>query len=135
MIKKLCPCHSKKTYDQCCQCFHQGEFPPTALALMRSRYSAYALGLAVYIIKTTHKDNPQYLLDTKLWIQSILQFSKNTSFVGLDILEFIDGETEAYVTFVAHLKQGTKDTSFQEKSRFLKEGQQWKYVSGTQVTR
>ncbi len=39
----LCPCNSRKKYRDCCKILHDGGFPESALALMRSRYSAYAL--------------------------------------------------------------------------------------------
>ena len=32
--------------------------PPTAEALMRSRYSAYNKGLVQYVVDTTHPENP-----------------------------------------------------------------------------
>lgn len=127
---KNCPCYSQRLYKECCQPLHLGNPAINALALMRSRYSAYALGLADYIIKTTHRQNSDYLDNHKLWKEQILSFCKSTQFVNLTILEFIDGTEEAFVTFHAELKQNAYDTSFQEKSRFMKENQQWKYVSG-----
>ena len=94
--------------------------PENALKLMRSRYSAYALKKADYIIKTTHPENPSFSSDKVAWKNAILHFCRETDFIGLTILEFIDGEGEAYVTFFAHLKQKRKDVSFEEKSRFMK---------------
>ena len=60
----------------------------------------------------------------------ILNFSKNTRFEKLEILEFIDGEVESFVTFKATLFQDKNDISFIEKSRFLKTEGIWKYVDG-----
>jgi SEC-C motif domain protein len=121
----LCPCHSGKKYKQCCLPHHKGSLPPTALKLMRSRYSAYALHLADYIIHTTHPNNPDYTNETAIWKKSILEFSQNTQFLGLKILEFIDGEEEAFVTFEAKLDNGI----LKEKSRFLKIEGKWLYES------
>jgi SEC-C motif-containing protein len=121
-----CPCHSGKKYKQCCQPYHKGILPATALLLMRSRYSAYALGLADYIIKTTHEENPDFTTDTAKWRESILEFCRTTRFEGLRIIGFIDGENEAFVTFEAHLSHGI----MREKSRFLKENGRWLYESG-----
>ena len=56
----LCPCNSGKKYSNCCKTLHDGVFPESALSLMRSRYSAYALQKSEYIIHTTHPDNPNY---------------------------------------------------------------------------
>ncbi|HSX04579.1 MAG TPA: YchJ family metal-binding protein [Rhabdochlamydiaceae bacterium] len=130
MEKKNCPCHSGKPYGECCAPYHRGKFPETALKLMRSRYSAYALGFSDYIIQTTHKENPAAAKEPNQWKKDILDFSKNTIFEGLEILSFIDGENEAFVTFRALLKEGDKDVSFTEESRFFKVGGRWLYHSG-----
>ena len=121
-----CPCHSGKKYKQCCQPYHKGILAANAMLLMRSRYSAYALGLADYIMKTTHPDNPDVNGDTESWRESILKFSRTAQFSGLKIVDFRDGETEAFVTFEARLGEHT----MKEKSRFLKENGQWLYESG-----
>ncbi|HEX5330414.1 YchJ family protein [Sulfuricurvum sp.] len=122
----LCPCHSGEKYKKCCLPYHKGILPSNALRLMRSRYSAFALGLSDYIMATTHPNNPDYTDDKEHWKQSILNFSHNTRFLGLKILEFIDGEDEAFVTFEALLDGGI----LKEKSRFLKVEWKWLYESG-----
>lgn len=121
-----CPCHSGEKYKQCCQPYHKGILPADALKLMRSRYSAYALHLSGYIIATTHPDNPDFTGDQENWKKSILDFSQHTRFLGLKIVEFIDGDAEAFVTFEAGLDSGI----LREKSRFLKVERKWLYVSG-----
>lgn len=127
---KLCPCSSKLPYQQCCQPYHKGKHAPNALNLMRSRYAAYALGLADYIITTTHPKNPARKASLPLWRRELLAFSRGTKFKGLSILEFSDGESEAFVSFTAYLEQAGKDASFSERSRFLKEKGKWLYESG-----
>lgn len=60
-----CPCLSGDTYGSCCGRYHAGLRPgpdgaapgphaPTAEALMRSRYSAFAVGDADYLRATWH---------------------------------------------------------------------------------
>jgi SEC-C motif domain protein len=122
-----CPCHSGKKYKQCCQPYHRGILPSTAEKLMRSRYSAFALGLAEYIMATTHPNNSDYTEDKENWKKSILNFSQTTRFLGLKISEFMDGKDEAFVTFEAILDGG----SLCEKSRFLNVEGKWLYESGT----
>jgi len=100
---------------------------------MRSRYSAYALGNADYIIRTTHPENPHYSTDFTTWKKNILHFSHTTQFTDLAINEFIDGDTDAFVTFTAYLSQGGKDVSFTEKSRFLKVDGKWLYHDGQKI--
>ncbi|MDP3266531.1 MAG: YchJ family metal-binding protein [Sulfuricurvum sp.] len=122
----LCACHSGEKYKKCCQPYHKGILPSNALKLMRSRYCAYALGLSDYIMRTTHSENPDFTDDTRVWKSSIDAFIQNTAFSGLKIMEFIDGENLAYVTFEALLNHQT----FKEKSRFLKVNGKWLYESG-----
>lgn len=93
---------------------------------MRSRYSAFALELADYIIATTHPNNPDYTDDKESWKKSILSFSQHTRFIGLKIGECIDGVEEAFVTFEALLDGGI----LKEKSRFLQVEGKWLYESG-----
>jgi len=125
-----CPCGSKIKYKKCCQVFHKGKLAKTALELMKSRYSAFYVSDVNYIVKTTHKENPDYTLDIKQWKNDILLFSKNSDFKKLTILDFIDLGLEAFVTFRVELYVDNKDNSFIEKSRFFKVNNQWLYHSG-----
>lgn len=121
-----CPCHSGKKYKQCCHPYHKGILPSDAQKLMRSRYSAFALNLADYVMATTHPNNSDYTKQKENWKKSILDFSQNTRFLGLKIRDYSDGEEVAYVTFEAILDHG----SLIEKSRFLKVKGKWLYESG-----
>lgn len=125
-----CPCHSQKPYSLCCEPLHQGKNCPNAYHLMRSRYSAYALEKADYLISTCHPQNPHYQKNHQAWTETILKFSKATEFRGLEILEFVDGEKYATVTFRAILFQNGQDISFTEKSQFVKEEGKWFYLDG-----
>lgn len=123
----LCPCHSGKEYSLCCQPLHLGAFAENALDLMRSRFSAYALDLPQYIIKTTHPNNPQFNSDFLTWSKEISLFSQNTQFMDLQILDFQESDNSATVTFIAHL---TPSASFQETSLFQKHNNMWLYLKG-----
>lgn len=125
-----CPCTSGKPYANCCEPFHQGQLPDTALKLMRSRFSAYALCLPQYIILTTHPASPGFNHDVDQWSKQISEFSLNTEFKSLEILHFQETEPFATVTFVAHLIQDKKDVSFTERSYFEKTREKWLYRSG-----
>ena len=126
----LCPCCSGKKYEDCCKILHEGGYPDNALSLMRSRYCAYALHLPEYIIRTTHPQNPHYKQNHAQWTREILDFAENTRFQKLEILEFVDGAKEAYVTFKAHLVQNHAKADLVEKSHFEKVGKQWLYKDG-----
>lgn len=97
---------------------------------MKSRYSAFVANDYKYIIKTTHPSNNDYTKDLESWKQSILDFSMNSEFQSLSILEFIDGEQEAFVTFKVEIMQLGQNIGFTEKSRFFKENGIWLYHSG-----
>jgi SEC-C motif domain protein len=124
VIKKFdgCPCCSGKNYEVCCKPFHDGLPAPTPLALMRSRYAGYALGLFDYILKTTHPKNsqPRSIEETK-------KFCREVEFRGLEILN----AGENTVTFRAILFLDGEDCSFTEKSLFEKVDGKWLYLSGT----
>ncbi len=133
MLMKNCPCHSGKSYEACCAPFHKGKRPATALELMRSRFSAYALNLPDYIIETTHPGSPGYFEDKAKWREEISAFSKGTNFEGLEVLDFQEKEHLAMVTFVARLTQSEKDATFTEKSYFEKLRGKWYYRAGQLV--
>lgn len=127
-FKILCPCYSNRLYEECCRPYHEGEKPPNALALMRSRYSAYALNLPDYIIKTTHAQNPHYRKDFFAWHLEIARFSTSTTFKDLEILEFQEGNEKATVLFVATLVQNGCPYFKRENSLFVKAKDHWLYL-------
>jgi SEC-C motif-containing protein len=96
---------------------------------MQSRYSAYVLGDADYIIKTTNVNNPDYTLETISWKNDIIDFCTIGDFVSLEIIEFVEGDAISYVTFKVTLLLNAKDASFTEKSKFLKVNGAWQYHS------
>jgi SEC-C motif-containing protein len=120
-MKTPCPCGSGEPYDACCKPYHEGTLAPTALALMRSRYAAYALDKAEYIMRTTHPESPHFEKDKKKWEQEIHIFSKNR-FLKL----VIHGSGEDWVHFTAYLSGGV----LEEKSHFAKIDGKWLYLSG-----
>ncbi len=122
-----CPCGSQLPYLSCCGRYHQGDYPPTALALMKSRYSAYATKQIDYIIATTHPDHSDAQIPLAQRREQIKAFSEHTLFEKLDILAVEEGDPFSTVTFRASLKQNGKDVSFTEKSLFEKVGLRWLY--------
>jgi SEC-C motif-containing protein len=99
-----CPCGSGKKYKDCCYKWHKINKAPNALLLMKSRFSAYSIGNAEYIIKTTHPNSPHFEKDRKDWIKSIKEFSKS-DFKKLEIIEFVEGEKEAIIEFKAYIDE------------------------------
>ncbi len=114
---RRCPCGLPATYDQCCGRFHAGAAAPTAELLMRSRYTAYAVGERAYLLQTWHPSTrPRDLrLDGTRWTR-------------LEVLATSGGgllETEGTVRFRAHHDRGV----LEEHSRFAREAGRWVYVS------
>jgi SEC-C motif-containing protein len=122
-----CPCPSGETYGACCGRLHRGEAPAaTAEALMRSRFSAFAVGDAGYLLRTWHPSTRPAALD----LDDTLRWYR------LDILATARGgllDTEGMVEFVAHHKvPGVRGSagSQHERSRFSKDTGAWTYVDG-----
>lgn len=118
-----CYCESEKSFENCCGKFIKGaENPTTSEELMRSRYSAYVLANAAYIIHTTHPKT-RYLYSKK----AILKWAKENNWQNLEVIKT---ETNT-VVFKACFKDETgKEHIHFEKSIFEKLGGKWYYVSG-----
>lgn len=123
----LCPCRSKLAYKDCCQVFHETKPAKTPEQLMRSRYSAYALGIVDYLASTLHSSK-----HTPNLIEELVEFSSSVKFKNLTVLSASEVTNNiAYVHFKAWYQ--TFDTHFhwmQENSRFIFEGGKWFYVEG-----
>ena len=114
-----CPCGTGQTYADCCGRLHAGTATaPTAEALMRSRYSAFAVGDSAYLLATWHPST----------CPPGLQLG-GTRGLRLEVLSAQGGlfDTEGVVEFVAHHDDGV----MRERSRFVREGGRWLYLDGT----
>lgn len=122
-----CPCQSNLSYQQCCQSIHQQKNAPDALTLMRSRYSAFALGLIDYIIDTT-LPSQQSLLNK----EDIANWSQNSTWLGLQITEHHSLDSNhASVTFIAHWQENNQTYQHQEHSIFVYTDNQWFFIDPT----
>jgi SEC-C motif domain protein len=117
----ICPCGGA-VYEQCCGRFHQGALPESAEQLMRSRYSAYVLGLTEYVHWTWHASTRPSLYE--------LQHDPATKWLGLEVKRHQANGDEAIVEFVARCKVGGRAQRLQETSRFVREDGRWLYVDG-----
>lgn len=125
-MTQQCPCKSGAPYSLCCAPFHLGKSAPSPFLLMRSRYAAYAMGNAEYIMATTDPEGPFWRDNLNEWKKEILDFSLSTVFQNLEIME-AQGD---FVTFKAYLSQGAMDVSFTEKSLFKLVNGRWLYFEG-----
>jgi len=121
----LCPCSTGKDYKDCCEPYHLWQQnAPTAEVLMRSRYSAYALHKADYLIKTWHPQTLPKKLDEEIseakWIELVINKSWNS-----------EQPNETFVDFTARYRNTSgKAEKMHEISRFIKQGEHWFYVDG-----
>lgn len=125
-----CPCGSDLAYAACCGPLHAGDAAPTAEALMRSRYSAYALGLEPYLLASWHPSTRPATLN--LARESTAHESTAPRWHGLKILRYqpVDADN-AFVEFVAKYKVGGGSMQrLRELSRFRREDGRWFYVAG-----
>lgn len=120
-----CPCGSGTSYAGCCGRWHAGAQhlqAPDAPTLMRSRYSAFVLGLYPYLLETWHATTrPAELQPNEAGLR----------WLGLQVKrhEVLDAE-HARVEFVARSKLGGRAHRLHEVSRFVREDGRWYYVDG-----
>lgn len=117
-----CPCGLGR-YDEHCGRLHAGAPAVDAEALMRSRYSAYALGLADYLLATWHASTRP----------ALIEFNEDPPlrWLGLDVKRHVADGDSAVVEFVARYRQGGgRAGRLHETSRFVRERQLWLYVDG-----
>ena len=119
-----CPCLSGETYARCCGKYHSGtQTAPTAEALMRSRYSAFAAGNRRYLLNTWHPSTRPAGLE----LDPDLQWRR------LDIVETAAGgplDDSGVVRFRAHYRDGSGRGVQEETSRFVRVGGNWLYLDG-----
>jgi SEC-C motif domain protein len=118
-----CPCGTGLPYAACCDRWHSGPLhlqAPNAEMLMRSRYSAYVLGLHTYVQDTWHASTRQAELQP---------FDAAVQWLGLQVRRFeMQGTDHAVVEFVARNKLAGRATRLHETSRFVRENGRWFYV-------
>ena len=119
-----CPCRAlesaSRPYEACCGRFHaRAAWPATAEELMRSRYSAFALGLDDWVFITWHpRTRPDHV-----------DAGDGSGWLGLEILTTEAGgpeDEEGMVEFVAHHSGG----QMHERSRFARRAGRWLYLDG-----
>ncbi|MGD9526789.1 YchJ family protein [Pseudonocardia sp.] len=112
-----CPCGLPAPYDACCGRYHRGASPPTAEALMRSRYTAFAVGDTAFLHETWDPETRprRVIADSRL------------RWTGLEVIGRTGGglfEAEGTVDFRAHHDGAV----VAESSRFRRLDGRWVYV-------
>ncbi|WP_421230160.1 YchJ family protein [Aeromonas jandaei] len=121
----LCPCGSNLSLDLCCGSLHGGAPALTPEQLMRSRYSAFVLGLGDYLVHSWH---PDYLGD----LTAELLSQTDTQWDGLEIIASQGGPDDilGMVEFKAWFVEGETRHCLHERSRFVRYEGRWVYTDG-----
>jgi SEC-C motif-containing protein len=118
-----CPCGSGSPYAACCGPLLDGQAAETAEALMRSRYTAYAVGDLDHLFRTWHpRTRPEEL-----------RSSPEVVWVGLEVLATRGGGRDhdaGTVEFRATFGIGHGEQLLHETSYFERRGGRWVYVDG-----
>ena len=93
---------------------------PTAGALMRSRYAAFALKDAGYLAATWHPSTRPVRLD----------LASDEEWLLLRILDTRTAGEEAWVEFQARSRVAGRQQVLHERSHFVRENGRWYYVDG-----
>lgn len=118
-----CPCLCGLPYSECCEPLHRGEtHAPTAEHLMRSRFSAFAVGDADYLLATWHPSTRP----------ATLELDPELRWYRLDIIDRSDGgplDTRGTVEFEAFWRDPETHGSQRERSTFVRESGRWLYTA------
>tara|TARA_B110000211_G_C14083993_1_gene555853 strand:- start:1347 stop:1748 length:402 start_codon:yes stop_codon:yes gene_type:complete len=124
---KICPCGRNKTYKGCCGEIHtDNKIAVCAEDLMRSRYTAFTLGLGEYLNKSHHINTRN-----ESEKESIEEWAKSVKWIALEIINCTFGseiDDKGTVEFKAHFKQGLFKKVIHENSTFEKVEGKWYYL-------
>jgi SEC-C motif-containing protein len=122
-----CPCCSGSQFEDCCEVYINGQHAASAVAMMRSRYTAYSLGNKAYLVETLApecRDEDDKANEGQ---------ADNMKWVGLEIRDFSEGEEgdkKGSVEFVAKYKIGNNAGIHHERSGFRRDGDRWYCLGG-----
>ena len=122
-----CDCCSGWPYADCCAPWHAGGFAPTAEALMRARFCAFARRDAAYLIRTSDP-----LTRRKLRARDFRESFART-WTRLEIVATAAGgaaDTSGVVHFRAHHRSTGGEGVHDEISRFVRSAGEWVYLDG-----
>ncbi|MQY28165.1 YchJ family protein [Nocardia aurantia] len=119
-----CPCRSGDDFGVCCGPRLSGATPaPTAETLMRSRYTAFAVGDTGYLLRSWHpRTRPR-----------TLALDPEQRWLSLEVLSTERGgpfDDTGVVAFRAHYRTAGTRGSLHESSRFARVDGRWVYVDG-----
>ncbi len=121
-----CPCGSGKDLSQCCGPIVDGEvLAPTAEALMRSRYSAYALKKLDHL-KNSLIPSDQAQHDP----EGVRQWAESATWLGLTVHSASDDGKTGSVEFTAAYEVDGARQEHRESAVFKRLDGRWYYAGG-----
>ncbi|WP_434740231.1 YchJ family protein [Micromonospora sp. SH-82] len=119
---RQCPCGTGTTYARCCRPLHLGVTDAaTAEELMRSRFSAFAVGDVDYLLRSWHSSTrpTRLVLDPgQRWLR--------LEIVGTSRGGLLD--STGTVEFRAHHRRAGQPDTLHERSTFVREDGRWVYL-------
>ena len=119
-----CPCGTGGVFGECCgPVLRRERRAATAVALMRSRYTAFAVGDTEHLLASWHPGTrpPEITIDPEMrWYR--LDIEATTGGTPFD--------ATGTVTFTAHYRLATERGTLRESSRFEKLDGSWLYIDG-----
>ena len=125
----LCPCDSKRNFDECCGPIIAGTPAPTAEALMRSRYTAFVKRMLDHV-ERTHA--PEVRDDFNR--AEAERLAEECEWQGLEIRRATETGDTAEVEYVMRFCLENKSIAKTTLSRFRRDNGQWLYVDCKPVT-
>jgi SEC-C motif-containing protein len=117
-----CPCGGGE-FGRCCGPILDGAAAPSAERLMRSRYTAYAVGDLTHLARSWHpRTRPEDL-----------ELDAETVWEGLTIDEVDEQADAAVVAFRAVWRLDAERHVLSERSRFVRRASRWVYVDGDMI--
>ena len=123
-MRAVCPCLRGESFAECCEPYlTRRAQPPTAERLMRSRYTAFSVRDAEYLLHSWHSDTAPVDLDldpAQRWYR-------------LDIHDTVAGgllDADGVVEFTARYRHPDGPGVLRERSRFVRENGRWVYLDG-----
>lgn len=126
-----CPCGSEKQYNNCClPLINLQTYAASPEALMRSRFSAYAKLNYQYVLNTYAKE-----ARSKLTIAQLKSGNESTKWLKLEVLSAFSDNNEGEVEFIAYYQIHKDFYCMHERSRFILEEGQWRYLNGDMLNK
>lgn len=116
----VCPC-GRRAFRQCCAPVLAGAAASTAEDLMRSRYTAFAIGDVAHLARSWHpRTRP-----------AEIELDAATRWEGLEVLETVAGgagDDAGEVRFRARWSDDGRRGALVERSRFVRRAGRWVYL-------